>query len=123
MPMTELATFYEFRDDIIRRLAQDLVGPGEVDETITDFPPEKYICGILYPRSEDPIDPSQDDNVAEGDDEATFADPPVAMANEKYPSSVGLTFAVDLTATSEVAVLASAANYRLDEDERGKRWT
>ena len=59
-----------------RRLERDLVGPGEPDETIEDLPMEKYICGILYPRSEDPFDPAQDDDAATSEDEATFADPP-----------------------------------------------
>jgi hypothetical protein len=120
--MSVLDPFYEFREQMVERLNRDLIGPGSIDETIDDLPMEKYICGILYPRSEDPIDPAQDDDAGESDDESTFADPPVALANEKYPSSAGMTFAVDLARTREVVVTASAAMYAPEEDEKSKRW-
>jgi hypothetical protein len=120
--MNELDPFYAFRDEVVGRLTRDLVGPAEVDETIDDFPLEKYICGILYPRSEDPIDPAQDHDLAEGEDEATYADPPVALANEKYPSSAGMTFAVDLARAKDITITASAAMYMPEETEAGKRW-
>src|SRR4051812_13944005 len=120
--MSVLDPFYEFREQMVDRLVRDLVGPGAIDETIDDLPMEKYICGILYPRSEDPIDPAQDDDAAESDDESTFADPPVALANEKYPSSTGMTFAVDLARAQEVVVRTSAAMYAPEEDEKSRRW-
>jgi Helicase conserved C-terminal domain len=120
--MTTLDPFYAFRDEIVRRLERDLVGPGEPDETITDFPLERYVCGILYPQHDDPIDPSQDDDVAEGDDEATFADPPVALANEKYPASAGLTFAVDIREADEVCITPTAAMYSEQEVQEGTQW-
>ncbi len=51
--MSRLDPYYAFRAEMLERLARDLVGPGDVEETISDFPLEQYICGILYPRSED----------------------------------------------------------------------
>ena len=121
--MNRFDPYYEFRAEMLKRLARDLVGPGDVDETISDFPLEQYICGILYPRSEDRFDPAQDHDVAEGEDEATHVDPPVALANEKYPSSAGMTFAVDLSKATEITVTAMAALYVPEESEEGKRWT
>ena len=120
--MSRLDPFYEVRGEMLERLERDLVGPGDVEETIRDFPLEKYICGILYPRSEDRIDPAQDHDVAEGEDEATYGDPPVALANEKYPSSAGMTFAVQLARAKEITVTASAAMYIHEESEAGKQW-
>lgn len=120
--MTRLDPYYAFRIEVLERLERDLVGPTAVEETITDFPLERYICGILYPRSGDPIDPAQDVDVADGEDEATYADPPVALANEKYPSSAGLTFAVDLAKTTRITVQAAAALYLAEEGDAGKHW-
>ena len=70
--------------------------PGDVNELLDDFPLERYIVGILYPRTDDPVDPSQDDEPREGEDKDSLPDPPVAMASARYPSSAGLTFAVDI---------------------------
>jgi hypothetical protein len=120
--MSSLDEYYEFRDEVVARLARDLVGPEAEDETILDFPLEKYLSGILYPRSDDPIDPGQDDEPGEGDDESGYVDPPVARASERYPSSVGITFAVDLSLTSIVTVTAGAALYVPEEQEEGKIW-
>jgi len=121
--MSALGPFYEFRGAMLERLERDLVGPGTADEKIDDYPLEKYICGILYPRSADLIDPSQDQDLAEDEDESTYPDPPVALANEKYPSSAGLTFAVDLSRTKEIVVVASAARYVPDEVDAEKQWS
>jgi hypothetical protein len=120
--MSALDAYYELRAKMLERLERDLVGPADIEETISDFPLEKYISGILYPRSADPIDPAQDHDVAEGDDEATYADPPVALANEKYPSSAGMTFAVELARAEEITVTVSAARYSPEETEAGKQW-
>jgi hypothetical protein len=120
--MTDLDPYYAFRDEVLGRLERDLVGPGEPAETIDDFPLEKYICGILYPRSEDLFDPGQDDDSGDDEDDATYADPPVALANEKNPSSAGMTFAVDLAFATEIVVTATAALYVAVEAESGKTW-
>ena len=117
-----LDPFYEFRDEIVKRLERDLVGPDEAEETINDKPLERYVSGILYPQFDDPIDPAEDDNVAEGDDEGTFADPPVALANEKYPSSTGMTFAVDVHETGEITISTTAAMYADAEVKDGIEW-
>ena len=66
------------------------------NELLDDFPLERYIAGILYPCTDDPIDPAQDDDPHEGEDKDSLPDPPVAMASARYPSSMGLTFAVDI---------------------------
>jgi hypothetical protein len=121
--MSSIDEYYGFREEILARLERDLIGPEDASETILDFPLEKYVCGILYPRSDDPIDPGQDDEPGEGDDETGYVDPPVARANEKYPSSIGMTFAVDLARAREVVVRAAAAMYVPQEHDDGTRWS
>ena len=81
---------YAFREQLVQSLIRDLVGPLDSDpqeETITDPPLTRYASGILYPRDAQSADPSQDDEASDDLDEATYADPPVAMANVRYPSS------------------------------------
>ena len=55
-------------------------------------------------------------DTGDDDDEATFGDPPVAMANTRYPSSMGMTFGVDLERTRAIWVHPSAARYEPDGD-------
>jgi hypothetical protein len=121
-PVTILDDSYAFRDEMVARLERDLLGPGEADERLEDFPLERYIVGILYPRTDEPIDPAQDDEPREGEDEDSFPDPPVAMASARYPSSAGFTFAVDIERATVVEVTVEAAMYVSEEAAEMTRW-
>lgn len=120
--MTSLDPFYEFREQMVVRLQRDLLGPREEEEELADLPLDHYVVGVLYPRIGDTIDPAEDDELGEDEDEPTVVDPPVALANTRYPSSAGLTFAVDTAACDRVLVDVEAARYLLVEDENGRRW-
>ncbi len=54
----------------------------------------RYALGVLFPSDAGEIDGELDVDVADEGDESSFGDPPVAMANTRYPSSVGVTVAV-----------------------------
>jgi hypothetical protein len=114
---------YKFRSELVDALTRDLLGPSSETEEIPDAPITRYICGILYPQ-EDPtkepaaeslvigaIDPDQDVDEPDDYDDTSLPDPPVAMANVKYPSSVGLTFAVDSRYTDTIRIQTAAARY------------
>lgn len=107
--------YYDFRRQLIEAVVRDLVGPQRSDdrETISDPPLTRYISGILFPQSDAVLDPSEDIDVSDDDggDEGSAPDPPVAMANVRFPSSMGLTFAVDTTATSAIVFDVTAARY------------
>src|SRR5438128_5503894 len=92
-----LSEYYEFRSRLVDSLTADLVGPAEPEETIEDAPIQRYTAGILYPQSSETISPVNDVDVSDDDDDASIADPPVALANVRYPSSMGISFAVDTT--------------------------
>jgi hypothetical protein len=122
----DFGNHYLFRGELVDSLTRDLVGPLEcdpADELITDAPITRYVAGVLFPRDEGNIDPSQDiptnGNGSEGAklDETSPDDPPVAMANVRYPSSMGLTFAVDSRRCSGIVIKVSAARY--ESIERG----
>jgi len=114
-----LAGFYDFRGRLLNALATDLIGPTASDETLDDAPLERYISGILYPQSAEPVSPTEDVDIGEEDDESGFSDPPVALANVRYPSSAGLSFAADSSLTKELLVEVAAGQYEQIQSQPG----
>ncbi|WP_034518484.1 helicase-related protein [Actinomadura rifamycini] len=114
---------YAFRHELVTRLERDLVGPtGGAEETITDPPITKYAAGILFPRSQDSVaDTNPLDEEPENRHAADVVDPAVAMANVRYPSSMGMTFSVDLTVAETIVVEVEAARYVPDSPLKGRR--
>src|SRR5438105_5063902 len=96
--------YYDFRNRLVSGLTKDLIGPADEQEVISDPPLTRYISGILFPRSDFSVDLSQDIDTPDDYDESAVPDPPVAMANVRYPSSLGLTFAVDTNSTSTIDI-------------------
>lgn len=119
--------YYDFRERLVDFVRRDLVGYDTADEIIGDPPITKYAAGILFPLDSGNVDSSEDndnDNDQNDDGDET-ADPPVAMANVRYPSSMGMTFSVDLNATSEIAVTVEAGKYvplKQDGDANSDQW-
>ena len=102
---------YAFRRDLVDAVVADLVGPaGGDDEAISDPPITRYIMGVLYPRGSGTVDPAEahDENETEGDE---APDPAVSWSNMRYPSSCGLTFAVDSKAAPMIRVRVETARY------------
>jgi hypothetical protein len=116
---------YAFRHELVNQLERDLIGPTDSsEETITDAPITKYAAGILFPQSADTIDDTQAwDEEPESGHAQDAPDPAVAMANVRYPSSMGLTFAVDVAVATEVLVEVQAARYvpLVAQEERRSR--
>lgn len=116
---------YTARQSLVDQLRRDLLGPGTEDEILTQDPPiTTYPIGVLFPRPAD--DDAIDERIADlretdGLDEApvlAYADTEdtgyelgVSLANDRRPSSMGLTFAVDPSVSSTVLVRAEAAMY------------
>ncbi len=103
---------YAFRDDMISRLHDDLIGPrGGTDEVIDESPLDRYIAGVLWPGdsgTQDAVPVEPDDG---RDDDTTQDDPPVAQARMRFPSSMGMTFTVDTSRSASVVLRPSAAKY------------
>ena len=116
--VSQLDPYYEFREKLVEAVSRDLIGPYDDNEIIKDAPLTRYISGIIYPRSKDQLDPEEDNDASDADDDLA-PDPPVALANVKYPSSLGFTFAVDLNATTEIEVEISTARYEQIEAPNG----
>ncbi|BBZ03827.1 DNA helicase [Mycolicibacterium chitae] len=108
--MANLAEQYGFRDDIVDELIKDLVGPGEGDdEVITDLPLDRYIAGVLWP-AEDRLQ-EEAEPVSGESEENDAVDSPISQALMRYPTSMGITFSVDLAKASSVQIVARAAKY------------
>ncbi|MGB3286388.1 helicase-related protein [Mycolicibacter algericus] len=113
--MTKLQRQYEFRDAIIDELIKDLVGPaGGTAEVVTDLPLNRYVAGVLWP-ADNVVQDLPDPDGAEAE-EGDTADSPIAQALMRYPSSMGITFSVDLDKATSVMVDVEAAKYSPSEE-------
>lgn len=115
-----LSLKYGFRNELVRELQRDLVGPrnsgGDAREVITELPLDRYVVGVLWPAGDDMqevLDPDSDDTAdSEGDD-----DTPVSQALMRYPSSMGITFTVDLKLVEAITVDLHVAQYVPSEED------
>lgn len=117
--MKQIDPWYEARDVMYRALADDLVGSSD-DDTIDERPLDRFLAGILHPAA---TEGAAVDLTVEGgetraaDDEVESAgadgapDPGVALSRMRYPSSMGLTFAVPSDG-AHVEVRACADRYQ-----------
>jgi hypothetical protein len=114
-----LADQYVFRDGLVDDLVRDLMGPGSDDEVLTDAPITAYVIGVLYPQSAAPgLDPELDFDEGDTGDEAAPADPAVSLAQARYPSSIGMSFAID-AAADPLTIEVTAAQYIPETSEAG----
>jgi hypothetical protein len=112
-------------EDARRQLLSDLrryfVGPLADDEEFTERPPDRYHCGILYPKDEI-IDAEEDENSNNddsGDNTSSVGDGVLYLANQRQQSAMGFTFQVE-GRLEEVKVSASWARYV--KVEKTKPW-
>lgn len=90
-----------FRDRMVDRLKQDLIGPLSENEILMDRPTQRYSTGILYPHDSQ-IQPEEDEDggLAVNEDEDTASSPDtsgVSLHATMKPSVAGLSFAVKRT--------------------------
>ncbi len=108
------------RDEVLRRLGQDLVGPYSNDETLTSRPSDVYLTGILWPQ-ETVIAAEEDERLglaAVGDDEGGGGaeEEEVPMSGMKRPCSAGVSFAVAARrADAEIDIVVRFAIYEPEE--------
>jgi hypothetical protein len=117
------------RSRLVEALRQELMGPSEPHETISEYPTTRYISGRLAPAraADDDADAAINDTendtlgVGTGDDEEGDEDasPPLTIAFN--PSSFGLSFLVD-PLVKNLRVLVSWGDYKRVKDDRGTVW-
>lgn len=118
----------EFREKLIARLAEDLIGPGAEDERLTTRPTDVYLSGILFPQ-ESELRPEEDESLDRGGGEASIIGTPaeteeaVPLVSTLKPSSAGTSFCVELADEPTISVEVSVGTYRLDEtDPENPTW-
>jgi hypothetical protein len=110
--MEQLDSKYAFRREMVDRLKEDLFGPGSRNEIIDERPLERYVTGILWPAADETVDEVPDDpeSVAAASGE-TQPDSPVANSRLAFPSSIGITVAVDTSRDNILVIKPHAASY------------
>lgn len=117
-----MITSEEIRTFMVERLNSDLIGPinpKDTEEVLLDYPSDKYLTGILFPRQS--IIPQEEDdelpNGSENDDEESNEEvAPLSQCTR--PASAGLSFMLSkINGTDKVEFIAEikAARYQ-------KRW-
>jgi hypothetical protein len=90
-----------FRDQLLARFVQDLVGPLAPNETFSDRPTQRYSTGVLYPQeSRIEAEEDQDGGLAVNEVEDAASAPEEAGASlhaALKPAAAGLSFAVART--------------------------
>lgn len=122
--MSSLNPWYIARQHMVDAVRADLYGSGN-DEYLAEEPLERYIVGILHPRSG--VNAIEDANETPDVEAGTAIDadydPGVSFAHLRYPSTIGLTFGLTVE-TAALAVELSADRYEPDsgaEDESDTR--
>jgi len=83
---------------ILKRLAEDLRGPMNPQEKLTDYPSDTYVTGILFPQKMDlageEIDRLQAEGVGHKEPSDVAADE-ISLATVKRPASAGISLCVE----------------------------
>ena len=108
-----------FRDRILARLVEDLVGPLDVNEVISDRPTQRYSTGILYPRDTQ-MEPQENEdgggavNLVE-DAASEVEEAGVSLHAALKPATAGISFALETSGTDArptIRVEVACAVYR-----------
>ncbi|MER5962424.1 helicase-related protein [Streptomyces sp. NPDC002057] len=129
---------YRVRDEeLLVGLRRELLGPSteaapdDRDEVLVqDAPIDRYLTGVLYPRS---ANPAAEERIREDEEEQDGADrvpmrsrddveesgptDEIGAAGSRRPSSMGLTFAVDPAISDAIVIRARAAVYEANDSE------
>ena len=108
---------YGVRESLLAALRADLEGPHSTVEVIEDAPITSYIVGVLYPQSGGALAEELDHDPSDEGDDGLAEDPGVSLAHVRYPSSVGLSFAVEGNFHGQLTVRVTCARYEQLETE------
>ena len=123
------------RDEILKRLEQDLMGPHKEDEVLDSFPSDVYLTGILWPR-QTKMGAEEDDRLGlSGTDEIESSgdgeEEEVNLAGLSRPCSAGVSFVVatdemkaELEITTHFAIYEPISTTRTESEQMaiGESW-
>jgi hypothetical protein len=108
--VTNLGQKYAFREAITSGFRDHLLGPGSPDEILEVSPLDVYSIGMLHPL-EQVSNEIQVDAIGIGGAESEEDEDYASLANNRYPSSLGVTFALDSDFGNELIIVIRAAKY------------
>ena len=112
------------RDEIVKRLSEDLIGPKSPDEVLKSKPTDVYMTGILWPAKTE-FTMIEDDSAgdSESDDDSDLQNS-LPMHGQKKASSMGITFAVSDKERNELLVTYSFGTYvmQLNDETGNTEW-
>lgn len=121
--MSMYSKAYATRDLVLQRLEEDLLG-GPADSVLTEDPLARFVVGVLFPEDPEAAEPPNPDKAVDeegsdgGEGAETLVDPGVSLARVRYPSSIGVTFAVRGRPEACLRVRITTAAYVAE----GKEW-
>ncbi|MCZ7558538.1 MAG: helicase-related protein [Bacteroidia bacterium] len=107
------------REMMVEYLGRQLIGPlNGREESFVGDPLDRYLLGILYPRSAPAIEMIQEEDSVDttASDEEIELDNPISMAFERLPASLGLSFYVQ--GTDHLTCRVQGSCYRLVKKEK-----
>lgn len=95
--MLDYSEYYKAREEIVKIMKMDLIGPVTENEILVEGPTQYYVMGKLYPRTNDEVtnesDADDDITTNSGIEQNTDSyDMALASANMNDPSTMGVTF-------------------------------
>ena len=114
------------RDIVIRRLAEDLIGPHADEEELSARPSDVYLTGILWPRCT-AMSGEDDERLGTADvgsgEENDGENDAVKTKSTQKPSVAGISFSASSAGTPHVRVICSFATYqRVTHENTGDTW-
>lgn len=108
----------EVREMMVERLRRDLIGPADLnipDEVLKDYPTDRYLTGILYPRQSQ-LSQQENDELGSGDQDNSEGgdDTGVSLSRCIRPASAGISFMVagqGNKSNSSISIEVRAARY------------
>lgn len=112
--------YYRARNEIVKILKEDLLGPVYEDEIIDEPPVSYYLLGKIYPHNIKDI--TDEVEYTTECDELFEEEETFALGNSTYPSAMGLTFAISKpTKMFSTYVVVSKYNEIIDESDNKKK--
>ena len=103
--------YYSAREQLVKILKDDFLGPVSEDEVLTEPPVVYYISGKLYPKNILKID----DNGDVITEEDIFDDETELLSNQMYQSAMGITFSISAE-TKSFDIVCNVAYYDYSEE-------
>ena len=113
----------EVRDEIIKRLSVDLIGPQTDDEILLDKPSDVYMTGILWPAKTE-FTSIDDDSATESESDEDDLQNSLPVQGQQKASSMGVTFAVPNKYKDQLELFYNFGTYTNEgTDENGRsKW-